>query len=372
MPLAFKSYIESIRPYEPGKPIEETRRELGLKHIVKLASNENPFGPSKRALAELKKRLGELSLYPDGTGWRLRQAIARLHGVEPEQIVLANGSNEVIELLVRGFVREGENVASSATSFLVYPLATQAAGGTYRAVPMRDFRYDLRALAKAIDKRTRLVFVANPNNPTGTYVTEKEVSEFLDAVPKQVLVCFDEAYVDFVEAEDFPKTLLHVKAGRENVVILRTFSKSYGLAGLRIGYSLSSRALADYLHKIRQPFNVNAAAQIAAEAALSDSGFLARTRSLAVKMRRFMARAFEGLGLAVTPSQANFVLVDVGFEAREVFNRLLRRGYIVRPMDAYGLRTSIRVSVGLERDCRGLAGALKKVLKELRQERSFS
>lgn len=372
MPLAFKSFIECIRPYEPGKPIEETRRELGLKKVVKLASNENPFGPSRRALEALKKRLTEVSLYPDGSGRSLRVAIARSLSLDPSQIVLGNGSNEMIELVVKGFVREGDNVVGSETSFLVYPLVTQSAGAGFREVPMRGLRYDLASMLKAIDKRTRLVFVANPNNPTGTYVTEREVTDFLSAVPDHVLVCFDEAYADFVDAEDFPKTLLYVKAGRPNCMVLRTFSKSYGLAGLRIGYGAAGTALIDYLHKIRQPFNVNVAAQIAAEAALEDKDFLSKSQALARKGRRYFLEAFESMGLRVTPSQANFVLVDMGFDAREVFARLLQRGFIVRPMGAYGLKSCVRVTVGLERDCRAFVRVLKRVLRELEAEKERS
>ena len=249
----FKEHIQSIHPYEPGKPIKELEREIGLRHIIKLASNENPLGPSRRALRAIRRAIGELHLYPEGSCHYLIEKLSEELGVGKNQIIAGNGSNEIIELLARGFLSEGDEVISSECSFLVYPILTQVCGAKYVSVPMKDYRYDLKGILKAITDRTRLIFIANPNNPTGTYVTQPEVEEFITKVPKHVVVCFDEAYVDFVEATDFPHMLFHIKTEKPNIIVLRTFSKAYGLAGLRVGYGVGSPDLIAYLHKIRQP-----------------------------------------------------------------------------------------------------------------------
>ncbi len=342
----FKKHIQSIHPYEPGKPIKELEREMGLRGIIKLASNENPLGPSRKAVRAIRRELANLHLYPEGSSHYLIEKLSQQLGVSKTQIVAGNGSNEIIELLARGFLSEGDEVISSDCSFLVYPILSQVCGAKYVSVPMKGWRYDLNALAKAVTDRTKLIFIANPNNPTGTYVTKTEVEEFLAKVPKHVVVCFDEAYVDFVDAPDFPHTLDYLKAGSENIVILRTFSKAYGLAGLRVGYGLMSSEMAGYLHKIRQPFNVNSLAQTAAAAAVGDQFFLWRTKRLVSSGRKYLYKCFAKLKLQVLPSQANFVLVDTGYDANEVFQWFLKQGMIVRSMKAYGLATWIRVTVG--------------------------
>ena len=246
----FKSYIQDIRPYEPGKPVKELQREYGIRHVIKLASNENPLGPSGKAIRAMRRAIRDVHLYPEGNCYYLLHRLARELGVDPETLVFGNGSNEIIELLGRGFLSEGDEALSSETAFLVYPILTQVCGAKYRAAPMKDHRFDLPAILAAITPRTKIIFIANPNNPTGTYVTAKEVEDFLAKVPENVVVCFDEAYVDFVDAEDFPKILPIVTAGRKNVILLRTFSKAYGLAGLRIGYGLASKEMVTYLNKI--------------------------------------------------------------------------------------------------------------------------
>ncbi len=342
----YKEYIEAVRPYEPGKPIKELERELGLRHVIKLASNENPLGPSRKALRAMRKELPDIHLYPEGTCYYLVNRLSEELGIDPSQILIGNGSNEIIELLARGFLREGDQVLSSETSFLVYPILAKVCGAEFVSVPMKNFRYDLKAMLRAITDRTRLIFIANPNNPTGTYVTQEEVEDFLAKVPKNVIVCFDEAYVDFVEATDFPHMLFHVKAEKPNIVLLRTFSKAYGLAGLRVGYALASPAIISYLHKIRQPFNVNSLAQVAATAALDDRFFLWRTKRLVSNGRTYLCKRFKKLGLEYVPSQANFILVNVGRDADEVFKALLQQGMIIRSMRAYGLPTWIRVTTG--------------------------
>ncbi len=363
MKKLFKSYIQNIIPYEPGKPIEEVERELGLLHVTKLASNENPLGPSRKALRAMRIALRKVHLYPDGASYELKQRLSREFGLPADQFIIGNGSNEIIELLARGFLNEGDRVISSDSSFLVYPLITQSCGGSYVSVPMKDFRFDLKGILDQIDERTKLIFIANPNNPTGTYVRADEVEDFLSKVPKDVIVCFDEAYIDFVEAKDFPYLLFHVKANKPNVILLRTFSKSYGLAGLRIGYGIASQEMIQYLQKVRQPFNVNRLAQIGATAALDDHRFLWRTKRLVSRGRLYLYRKFTRMGLPFIPSEANFVLVNIGRDARKVSEALLKKGVIVRAMNAYGLNTYIRVTIGTRFELMRFIHALKYVLK---------
>ena len=359
----YKQYIQSIRPYQPGKPIKEVERELSLRHVIKLASNENPLGPSGKAVRAMRRAIREVHLYPEGTCFYLIKRLAEEFSLPENQVIVGNGSNEIIELLARGFLSEGDQVISSESTFLVYPILTQACGAEYVTVPTKDYRYDLKAIADAVTEKTKLIFIANPNNPTGTYVNASEVEEFLSRVPKDVIVCFDEAYVDFVEAKDFPHMLFYIKSGRPNVVVLRTFSKAYGLAGLRVGYGLASPEIIGYLHKIRQPFNVNSLAQAAATAALDDRFFLWRTKRVVSGGRRYLYKRLKRLGLTYLPSQANFILADTGQDADKVFETLLREGIIIRSMKAYGLSTWIRVTVGRRSQNAQFYRILKKYLK---------
>jgi len=345
--LPFKKNIQDIKPYEPGKPIKELQREYGMRHVIKLASNENPLGPSGKAIRAMRAAIRDVHLYPEGSCHYLLTRLSEELEIDPAHLIFGNGSNEIIELLARGFLSEGDEVISSEMTFLVYPILSQVCGAKFVTVPMtKDYRYDLEAILGAITPKTKLIFIANPNNPTGTYVTAGEVEDFLSKVPANVVVCFDEAYVDFVEAEDFPKMLTYVKAGRPNVVVLRTFSKAYGLAGLRIGYGAASKELVAYLHKVRQPFNVNSLAQVAATAALDDSFFRWRTKWLVVRGRKFYYRKLKKLGLGYLPSQANFILVNMKSDGQEVYQYLLRQGMIVRPMGAYKLPDWIRITIG--------------------------
>lgn len=360
----FKKHITSVHPYEPGKPMKELAREMGLKRIVKLASNENPLGPSKKALAAMKKAIADVYLYPESSCHDLVQKLKSKIGMSERQIIIGNGSNEIIELLFRGFLNEGDEVLSSETSFLVYPILTQVCGGRYVTVPMKNYRFDLQALAGAISSRTKLIFIANPNNPTGTYVTAAEVKGFLDLVPENVIVCFDEAYVDFVDAKDFPDALKLLKQKKKQIVILRTFSKSYGLAGLRVGYGVASEEIIQYLHKVRQPFNVSLIAQAAATAALDDRAFLSKTQKLVRDGRVFFYKALDQMGLRYLPSQANFVLVDAACDADRLFQDLLRYGMIIRSMKAYGLPSWIRVTMGTKKQNTLFFKLLKTCLKK--------
>ncbi len=345
--IPFKKNIQDIHPYEPGKPIKELQREYGIRNVTKLASNENPLGPSGKALRAMRAAIRDVHLYPEGSCYYLLTRLAQDLEIDPAHLIFGNGSNEIIELLARGFLSEGDEVISSEKTFLVYPILSQVCGAKFVTVPMtKDYRYDLEAILRAITPQTKIVFIANPNNPTGTYVNAGEVEAFLSKVPPYVIVCFDEAYVDFVEAEDFPKMLAYVKEGRANVVVLRTFSKAYGLAGLRIGYGAASKEMVGYLHKVRQPFNVNSVAQAAATAALDDSFFRWRTKWLVVRGRKFFYRKLKKLGLEYLPSQANFILVHMKTDGQEVYQDLLRQGMIVRPMGAYELPDWIRITIG--------------------------
>jgi histidinol-phosphate aminotransferase len=336
--------LKTLVAYEPGKPIEDVAREHGLdpKDIIKLASNENPLGPSPKAVAAMHDAIGHAQLYPDGGGFRLRNAIAEKFGLERANIILGNGSNEIIEFVGHAFLRPGDEVVTAQHAFVVYKLMATLFGATTVEVPDPGFKHDLDAMAAAITPRTRQVFIANPNNPTGTLCHQEEIDRFMDKVPDHVIVIFDEAYYEFL---DEPlDTIKYVKAGR-NVVIMRTFSKIQGLASLRIGYGIAPAGLADILQKTRQPFNANAIAQAGALAGLQDEDHIERTREVNRTGRDFIQSQFAALGLDYVPSFGNFVLVKVG-DGDALFAYAMTRGIILRSMRAYGLPEYIRVSVG--------------------------
>jgi len=354
-------HIASIKPYIPGKPMAELERELGLTSTIKLASNENPLGPSPKVLRALRAHLAEINLYPDGSAFELTRALAAKLEVAPESILLGNGSNEVIDIAVRTFLRPGEEVVSAAGAFVVYQLATQAAGGTNVVVPMKDHTHDLPAMAAAVTPRTRLVFIANPNNPTGTWVAERAVERFMDGLPEGVIVVFDEAYREYVSRKGFPETLRRVRAGQP-VFCLRTFSKAYGLAGLRIGYLVGPPEHVAEMNKVREPFNTNHLAQVAALAALADERHLRRVVRLNKQERARLGSELAALGLDVVPSEANFLLVGLRRDGNAVYQHLLRRGVIVRPVGNYGYPAHLRITVGLPDQNDRLIAALREVL----------
>ncbi len=317
-------YIRSLIPYAPGKPIEEVEREYGIEGSVKLASNENPLGPSPKAVKALQERLQQLHLYPDGDCFYLRRALAAKLGVSPEQLIFGNGSNEIIELAVRTFMRPGDEAVMAHQAFVVYRLVVQAAGGCCKLVPLRDFTHDLETMARAITPRTRVLFLANPNNPTGTIYRKKEWERFLERVTSEVLVIVDEAYFEYVAHPDYPDSLVYQGANK-SILTLRTFSKLYGLAGLRIGYGIGDKGMVDLMHRVRQPFNVNAAAQWAALAALEDHEHVKRTLEVNRQGMDYLREEMARMGLEQIPSQANFILVRVG-NGQDIFERLLRQG----------------------------------------------
>lgn len=356
--LARKNIL-AINPYKPGKPISEVAKELGLENIIKLASNESPLGPSPKAKQAIKAVLKDLSLYPEGSGVSLRSAIARNWSIDADTVILGNGSNEILELVLRAFLNEREEVITSESSFLVYPLATQVCNGKLIEVPMKYYAYDLNAIADRITSQTKMIFIANPNNPTGTMVDKDSVAAFMNKVPSHVIVVFDEAYGEFTNPKIFPHTLQYINEGRP-VLITRTFSKIYGLAGLRIGCGIASKEMISLLHKVRQPFNVNSLAQVAAEAALGDDDYRHKMINLVAEGKNYLYKEFYKLGLFYVPSETNFVLVNVG-QGSVVFQALLEKGIIVRAMDEYKLPEFVRVTVGKPYQNRKFIKALKEV-----------
>lgn len=355
--------VRGIVPYEPGKPIEELRRERGLQSVIKLASNENPLGPSPKAVEAITAAAHEVCLYPDGGGFYLRQALAKKLGVGPGQLILGNGSVELIELVLKTFVHDGEEVVSSQYGFAMYGIATKVVGGKNIVVPARDLHHDLRAMAEAIGPATKVVFIANPNNPTGTMATSTEVEEFMAALPPRVILVYDQAYYEYVQRPDYPEMLRYIEEGR-NIVVLRTFSKAYGLAGLRIGYGITREGLARLVNLVRSPFNTTRLAQLAAAAALDDDEHVKRTAELTRKGREQLYKGLRDLGFNTYPSEGNFLLFDANGDGRELCRELEGRGIILRPMGGYGLPRHVRVTVGTTEQNEMLLKALAETLRQ--------
>jgi histidinol-phosphate aminotransferase len=362
-------YIRAIAPYQGGKPISEVAREFGLDEakIVKLASNENPLGMPESAKQAMIKAMSELARYPDANGFDLKAAITSKYDVPADWITLGNGSNDILELSAHAFVQQGQSVVFAQYSFAVYPLATQAVGGRPIVVPAKNYGHDLQAMAKAIAPDTKLVFIANPNNPTGTFTPAAEIEAFLNQVPPHVVVVLDEAYNEYLAPELQYDSIAWVRR-YPNLIVSRTMSKAYGLAGLRVGFGISQPAITDLLNRIRQPFNVNAAAQAAAVAALNDKEFLAKSAKLNAEGYKQLTQAFDELGLEYVPSYGNFVLFKVARDANDdgagarANLALLKQGIIVRPVGNYGLPQWLRVSIGLPEENTAFIAALKKAL----------
>ena len=355
-------WIRSLRPYPPGKPIEEVEREYGISDSIKVASNENPLGPSPKALDAIRESLTSLHRYPEGNCYYLAEALSDHLGVKRDQIIFGNGSNEIIELLVRTFVRPGDEVVVADQAFVVYRLILQAIGVSPIVVPLRDYTHDLGAMAAAMNERTRMVFVANPNNPTGTIVRAKEFREFLASVPSDAIVVMDEAYAEYVSDPEYPDSL-SMLSDNPLLITLRTFSKIYGLAGLRIGYGVAAAELVDLMNRIRQPFNVNSLAQRAAVAALSDDQHLKRSRETNSEGMTYLQGEFDRMGLAWVPSWANFLLVEVEGGVA-TYQSLLRRGVITRAMDGYGLPDHLRMTIGTRDENQRMIASLEEVLAD--------
>ena len=337
--------VQELIPYKAGKPIEELERELGLSQVIKLASNENPLGPGKKALAAIQATLPALALYPDGSGFALKQALAGKYAVDVSQITLGNGSNEILELVARAFLAPELEVVFSQHAFAVYPIVTQAVGATAVVVPALNYGHDLDAMLQAVSEKTRLVFIANPNNPTGTLLSQASLERFIGALPDTCVCVLDEAYFEFVSRIEKINSIDWLKKF-PNLLITRTFSKAYGLAGLRMGYGLSSPQLADILNRVRQPFNNNTLALVAAEAALDDDEHLQRTITVNAQGMQQLIDGFKNLGLEWIPSAGNFVLVDLRQAGQPIYEALLSKGVIVRPVGNYELPNHLRISIG--------------------------
>ena len=355
------SGVQQLSPYQAGKPIEELERELGITNSIKLASNENPLGPSAKALAAARDALTEVTLYPDASGHRLKTVLSAKYGLSNDLLTLGNGSNDLLELIARVFVRPGDQVIFSEYAFIVYPLVTQACCAEAVITPAINYGHDLDAMAAAINEKTRLIYLANPNNPTGTVFTKSELLAFMARVPETVIVVLDEAYTEYLTAENMPDGLELVPQF-SNLIVTRTFSKAWGLAGLRLGFAYASTQLTDLLNRVRQPFNVNIAALAAAEAVLDDAEYLAKSREVNSNGLVQLATGLTKLGIEFIPSQGNFITIDLKQPAMPVYEALLREGVIVRPVGIYKLPNHLRVSVGLESENDRVLVALEKVL----------
>jgi histidinol-phosphate aminotransferase len=364
MKLKIPDYILDIAPYVPGKPIEELEREYGIGNSIKLASNENPLGPSPKAMDAISRQVAGLHRYPDGAGHVLLNKLAAKLDVLPGQIVMGNGSDDILGLLSRALLQPGDEAIIPTPSFLMYLIVTQSAGAVPVQIPLKDMGIDLDEILRRVTSRTRLIFICNPNNPTGTMVTQAAFEAFLAALPAGVAVVLDEAYIEFVRDPSCARGLSFL-SGEPTVVTLRTFSKIYGLAGLRVGYGVMPEPLAQLLNRIRMPFNVNSLAQVAAVAALDDTEFFDKTTALIHDGLDFLFAELGNRGLRCFPTQTNFFLIDMQHDAKAVFERFLRQGVIVRAMSAYGFPNYIRINVGLPEENRRFLAALDRVMVEL-------
>ena len=349
-----------IRPYPPGKPVEEVERELG-RSAIKLASNENPLGPSPKAQEAVRRHLDRVHFYPDGGGYYLRQKLAEIHHLAMEQIILGAGSTDLIELVAKTFLTAGDEAITSESAFYMYRLAVEDMGAGLVLTPMREMTFDLAAIAHTVTHRTKVIYLGNPNNPTGTMFTAEDLDRLLDALPPRVLVVLDEAYFEYVQRADYSHAVDYVRQGR-NILVLRTFSKVHGLAGLRLGYGLGHRELIDCLHRIRSPFNANSLAQAAGTAALDDREHVARSVESNTREMKFVTEELTLMGVRYTPSVGNFLLLDTGRDCEEDFVRLLHEGVIVRPMKIYGFPTSQRVTIGRHGENAMFLEALRRVM----------
>ena len=364
--------VRKLKPYEPGKPISELQRELGIDDIIKLASNENPLGPSPRAVEAMREALAEVALYPDGNAFALKQALSDFHGIGRERITVGTGSDHILELIARAFLEPGRSAVFARHAFAIYAIVSQAAGAELRVAephapdhPNQPYGHDVETLLGAVTEATQVVFVANPNNPTGTYLAQDEIEQLAAGVPDHVVVVIDEAYYDYAApyVDDYPDTRALLER-YPNLVVLRTFSKAYGLAGVRVGYALAGAAMTDCLNRVRLSFNPSSLGQVAAVAALADRDHVKRTVELNHEELRKLDASLRDMGLAVIPSVCNFVTADMGRPGRELFQLLLREGVIVRPLDGYGLAQHLRISVGLPEHNQRLVRALHSVLEQ--------
>ncbi len=355
-------YIFQVKPYVPGKPIEDVKRELGLKSVIKLASNENPYPPSKKVLAAMTSAIKGVNRYPDGGCVVLRKALAKFLKVAEDQLIFGNGSDEIIVLAVKAFVGKGDEVIIAQPSFLIYDIASRLAGAKIHSVPLKNFKYDLAGMKAKISKRTKIIFIGNPDNPSGTYINLKEAEDLIKAASKDTLVFFDEAYFEYVHSKDYPDGIALMKK-YPNVLVTRTFSKMYGLAGLRVGYGIGRPDIIDILNRLREPFNVNSVAQAAAVAALGDQVYYKNVAAKVEEQRQFLYRSLTGLNLAYVNSFTNFILIYVGGDSTALAQTLLKKGVIIRDMSVWGLKGYIRVSIGTEQENKRFIQTLKRIVE---------
>ncbi len=355
-------YIEKLPCYPPGKPREDVRREYGvIGDIIKLASNENCLGPSPLALKAAQESLADIHLYPDNGCYDLKQKIANKYDLSVSQIIAGHGSNEIIQLIASAFLCPGDEVVTSEQTFLLYPLMSNAHGAQVVQVPLKNFTYDLQSIARKVTDQTKIIFISNPNNPTGTIVETAVFNAFMADIPSQVIVVVDEAYAEYVTSADYPDALSYLRQNR-NIIILRTFSKAYGLAGLRVGYGLGPEQLLGYLERVRVPFNVNHVAQVAACAALDDVAHIKRSQDNNRVGCAYICSALTGMGVSFVPTQTNFILIRLGERAEEIYHALLREGVIIRSMASYGLEDFVRVTIGLPQENERFIQALSKYI----------
>ena len=357
-----RNNIFKIKPYIPGKPIEELKRELGLKEAIKLASNENAFSPSRKAIRAAQKAIRTANRYPDGGCFYLKKALARNLGVKPENVFVGNGSEEIIVLSLIAFLKKRDEVIIAKPTFLIYEIASKIHGAKIKFAPLKNFRYDVKAIAGLITDRTKLIFIANPDNPTGTYITTDEVDFLLRRTPRKTILFFDEAYFEFAkDIKNYPRTMKFLKD--RNIIITRSFSKIYSLAGLRVGYGIAKKGIIDCLNRAREPFNVNSVAQAAARAALGDKKHVEKTLKFVKKGKSFLCGEFDSLGIKYVPSVTNFLLINVGKESKKIYRELLKKGVVVREMSAWKLDNFIRVTIGTMSENRKFIRALKESLQ---------
>ncbi len=353
--------IRDLTPYQPGKPIEVLQRELGLKNVTKLASNENPLGCSTKTLAAAEEALKEAFRYPDGSGYALKQALSKHYAIAPESITLGNGSDNILSLLMQTFSQEGDEVVLSQYAFASYVIFAKGFNRKPIVVPAVDYGHDLQAMAKAVTQKTKLIYIANPNNPTGTWNTHRALKDFLDAVPPHIIIVVDEAYFEFVQDPQYPDTLA-LQSSYPNLVTTRTFSKAYGMAGLRVGYAFSSPEIADYINRVRLPFNVSRIAQAAAVAAIQDQDHVQRTIELNQRGMQQLTDFFHEIGIEYIPSTCNFLTISLGENAQAIYDALLQEGVIVRPLSANDMPQHLRISIGTSEENQHFMKAIKKVL----------
>ncbi|OIO38933.1 MAG: histidinol-phosphate transaminase [Candidatus Omnitrophica bacterium CG1_02_49_16] len=357
-----KKNLSRVKNYQPGKPIEEVEREYGLKNAIKMASNENAFGPSPKAVAAIQKNLRNIHRYPDGQCYYLRDKLSKFLGVSKDSLIFGNGSDEILIFAVRTFIGRGDEVIIADPTFMIYEIATQVEDGVIVKVPMKNFHYDLDAMKSRVSHRTKLIFIANPDNPIGTYISSGKLIHFLKVIPQNIAVVLDEAYYEFAkDKKDYPNSLKLMRDFK-NLIITRTFSKAYGLSGLRIGFGIADPNMASLLNKVKEPFNVNLLAQAGACAALEDTAHLKKTLHMVTDGRKILSREMRALGAKVVNTATNFILADLGCDAEEVHEKLLRKGIIIRSMGGWGLKTFIRVTIGKPSENKRFINVLKSIL----------